>query len=337
VAVWLIALATLVFLMVVIGGITRLTESGLSIVEWRPVSGALPPLSEAAWEAEFAKYRTSPQFRAVNSAMTLADFKTIFWWEYVHRLWGRLIGLAFAIPFAVFLWRGAIPAGYARPLWVVFALGAAQGALGWFMVASGLVDRPSVSQYRLVAHLGLALAIHAALVWLALDLLRLARCGGDAPGRPSDPAAARRAAWLVGLIGLTAASGGFVAGLDAGLAYNTFPLMDGRLVPEGYLTLAPWWANAFENTAAVQFNHRVLAVATVALVLAFALWTAGRPLAPRARIAVGALAAMAVAQAGLGVLTLLHEVPVALGAAHQAGAVVLLTLALWARHALLRG
>ncbi|MGE0715541.1 MAG: COX15/CtaA family protein, partial [Alphaproteobacteria bacterium] len=321
VAIWLFAVAALVFLMTVIGGVTRLTESGLSIVDWRPVTGALPPLTEDAWQAELDKYRQSPQYRLVNRGMTLADFKAIYWWEYIHRLWGRLIGVAFALPFLWFLWRRRIPPGYTPRLLVAFALGGLQGLVGWLMVASGLVDRPSVSQYRLVAHLGLALAIYAYLLWLAFDL-----CRGDRPSPPGT-AGRRLAPALAALAFATILSGGFVAGLDAGMVYNTFPLMDGRLVPEVYGQMSPWWANLFENAAAVQFNHRLLATATLAAVVAGAVVMRRAP-PPASRLAVAA-AAVACVQVSLGIATLLTQVPVSLGALHQAGAVTLLTVLVW--------
>jgi len=325
VAIWLFAVAAAIFLMVVIGGITRLTESGLSIVDWRPVTGILPPLSEAAWTEEFAKYRASPQYLQVNRGMSLAEFQQIFWWEWVHRFWGRMIGLAFALPFLWFLWRGAIPAPARAHLWIAFGLGALQGLVGWLMVASGLVDRPSVSQYRLVAHLGLALAIYAYLLWIALGLWR-----GQAP-TPPGTAGRRLAPALASLLGMTMVSGGFVAGIDAGTVYNTFPTMEGDWIPPVYGQMTPWWANLFENAAAVQFNHRVLAMVTVIAVLTGAGLL--RRASPLVRGLALAAAAAALAQAGLGIATLLLHVPVALGALHQAGAVILLTLLVALAHA----
>jgi len=228
IAAWLFAVCAMVFAMVVLGGVTRLTHSGLSMVQWRPVSGWLPPLGEAEWEQAFARYRHFPEYRELNPDLTLAGFKGIFWLEYVHRLWGRLIGLAFFVPFAVFLLRGWVDRRLAGKLFVLFLLGALQGLLGWYMVRSGLVERPDVSQYRLAAHLGTAFVIYGAMLWVALGLLH-------PPSGPRPRPA--RGAWfayvVVGLVMLTALSGGFVAGLDAGFAYNTFPLMDGELVPAG--------------------------------------------------------------------------------------------------------
>jgi heme a synthase len=327
IALWLIACAAMIFVMVVLGGVTRLTESGLSITEWQPIAGIVPPLNDAAWQAEFARYREIPQFRLVHSWMTLADFKTIFFWEWLHRLWGRLIGFAFALPFLWFLARRRIPSGLAPRLVGILALGGAQGLLGWVMVESGLVDRVEVSQYRLVAHLGLAILLYAAIVWTALDLLR--------PEASAVSAGLRRAAAaIVALVFLTLLAGGFVAGLHAGLVYNTFPLMDGRLVPEGYAQLSPWWRNWFENVAAVQFDHRLLAMTTFAAIVAFAVVAGRHALSRYARRAVAALLGLALLQVALGIATLLLVVPIPLAAAHQAGAVLLLTASLVACHAL---
>ncbi len=266
----------------------------------------------------------------MHSWMTLADFKTIFFWEWLHRLWGRLIGIAFALPFVWFLLRRRVAPALVPRLAGILLLGGLQGALGWFMVKSGLTERVEVSQYRLVAHLGLAVIIYAAILKTALGLL------WPTPERGAGaPAGLRRAAGgLVGLVFLTLLAGGFVAGLNAGLTYNTFPLMDGRFVPEGYLQLSPWWRNLFENVASVQFDHRILAMTTLASVLA--LWGASRQidLPVRSRRAVDALLAVVLLQFGLGVSTLLLAVPVPLGVAHQAGALLLFTAALVAHHSL---
>jgi cytochrome c oxidase assembly protein subunit 15 len=329
VALWLLGCAAMIFLMVVLGGITRLTESGLSITEWNPVTGILPPLSDAAWQAEFAKYREIPQFRAIHSWMTVADFKAIFFWEWLHRLWGRLIGFVFAIPFVWFLWRRRIAPALRPRLFGLLVLGGLQGLLGWVMVESGLSERVEVSQYRLVAHLALAVVIYAAILWTALGLLR-----------PIPAAPVRAPAWLrhsaaaiVALVFVTLLAGGFVAGLRAGFIDNTFPLMDGSFVPPDYLALAPWWRNAFENAAAVQFDHRILAEATGAAILALFLAARRIDLPRRARLALDALLAMAALQLALGIATLLLVVPPALGVAHQAAALLLFTVALVARHA----
>jgi cytochrome c oxidase assembly protein subunit 15 len=329
VAVWLLVCCGMIFVMVVIGGITRLTLSGLSITEWQPVTGILPPLSAAAWAAEFEKYQHIPQYRLLNSGMSLAEFKTIYLWEYVHRLWGRLIGVAFALPFLYFLARRRLPHRLLAPLGGILLLGFAQGALGWYMVESGLADRVEVSQYRLVAHLALALAIYGVTLRIALGLLL------DAP-RASPAAIWRRAAeGVIALVSLTIVAGGFVAGLDAGLVYNSFPLMDGQFVPAGYAQLQPFMRNWFENIAAVQFDHRLLAMTTAAAVLL--LWVVGSRTLPRqARLALHGLLAAAALQFALGVSTLLLVVPIPLAAAHQAGAVLLLTAAIVLRHSLRR-
>ncbi len=351
IAIWLLVCCAMIFAMVVIGGITRLTWSGLSITEWRPVMGAIPPLSAAEWQAEFAKYQQTTQYRLMNGGMGLADFKAIFLWEYVHRLWGRLIGFVYLLPFLYFLIRRQIPARIAWPLAGIFLLGAAQGAVGWWMVKSGLADRIEVSQYRLTAHLALALVIYAATLWTALGLLTpsLPRwpgrgvTGTEVGSLPSPPAAVRWGGgrrWrragegLLLLVCLTIVAGGFVAGLKAGLTYNTFPLMDGRFVPAGYDELAPFARNWFENVAAVQFDHRLLAETTVVAVIA--LWIIGQraALPRRPRLALHLLLAAALLQVSLGIWTLLLVVPVPLGAAHQAGAVLLLTAALVFRHSL---
>jgi cytochrome c oxidase assembly protein subunit 15 len=330
IALWLLACAAMIAVMVMLGGVTRLTESGLSITEWQPITGALPPLSEAAWQEEFAKYQQIPQFQLMHSWMTLQDFKTIFFWEWLHRLWGRLIGVAFAVPFLWFVLRRRVSPALAPRLAGILVLGGLQGALGWFMVKSGLTERVEVSQYRLVAHLGLAVIIYAAILKTALGLL------WPTPLRATGvPSGLRRAAGgLVGLVFLTLLAGGFVAGLNAGLTYNTFPLMDGRFVPEGYLQLAPWWRNLFENVASVQFDHRILAMTTAASVLVLwgASWRVALP--PRSRRGMNALLAAVLLQFGLGVSTLLNAVPLSLGVAHQAGALLLFTAALVAHHSL---
>jgi len=310
-AAWLFACAALVFAMVVVGGVTRLTRSGLSIVEWQPLVGALPPLSEADWQGLFAKYRATPEYRLVNFGIDLEGFKSIFWWEYFHRLLGRLIGVAFLVPFLWFLLLRKLTTPLAWKLAGIFALGAAQGALGWYMVKSGLVDDPRVSHFRLAAHLGLALTIFGAEVWIALQLLF-----------PRRETFSRLALSLPVLIFLTALSGGMVAGLRAGAAYNTFPLMNGHLVPPEILMLEPWWKNFAYNMATVQFVHRGLFwLLTVLIPLAW--WSA------RGAKAANFLLAAFMLQATLGISTLLLGAPVALAAAHQAGAVLLFAAALW--------
>jgi len=311
-----------------IGGVTRLTESGLSITEWKPISGVIPPLGDREWAQEFERYKAIPQYQAIHADMTLAEFKTIFFWEWVHRLWGRLIGVAFLLPFLWFLWKGRLSRSLAPKLAAIFLLGGLQGALGWFMVESGLSERIEVSQYRLVAHLGAALILYLVILWVALDLLQPRPSG--TPGLTLR----RASSGLLVLAFVTALAGGFVAGLRAGLLYNTFPLMNGDLLPPDYAVLAPWYLNPFENPAAAQFDHRVLA--EFAWLFTLALWLASRryDLSRGLRHAFGALALVATIQLALGIATLLLVVPIPLAAAHQAGAVALLTAILVVRHGL---
>jgi len=315
----------MIFVMISIGGITRLTGSGLSIVEWRPLIGLLPPLSDAEWARVFTLYQTSPQYQEVNTGITLAVFKSIFWWEYLHRLWGRLIGVVFFLPFLWFLLRRQLAWSLAPRLVVLFILGGAQGALGWYMVQSGLVDIPEVSQYRLTAHLVLALALYAALLWTALQLRH-----PEPETTPDRRLAGIRALahTTVVLITVTIISGAFVAGTDAGFVFNTFPLMEGRLVPVGYLP-QPWFVSPFEDLATIQFHHRVLAI--VSLGIAIATWWRSRwiVLVPRARRIANGLMITVCLQVALGISTLVLVVPTPLAAAHQAGAVLLLTVTLW--------
>jgi heme a synthase len=335
VVLWLFGCCALIFLMVVVGGITRLTLSGLSITEWEPVTGVIPPLTHAQWLAEFARYKEIPEYRLIHAGMSLGQFKGIYYWEYAHRLLGRFIGLAYALPLAWFWLRGRLPRALRPALLGILLLGFAQGLLGWYMVESGLARRVEVSQYRLVAHLGLALAIYAAILWTALGLT-------GPRSEPSSFAAERHvgAGWrraaeaLIALVGLTIAAGGFMAGIRAGFTYNTFPQMDGRWIPAGYDLLDPFIRNWFENIAAIQFDHRLLALTTAAAVLLF--WAAGlrRPLPSSARIALWALLAAAAAQVALGIATLLLVVPIPLAVTHQAGAVLLLTAAITLRHTL---
>ncbi len=309
---WLFVCAGLVLAMVVMGGVTRLTHSGLSIVEWQPLVGVVPPLSEADWQELFAKYRATPEFKLVNFAIGLEGFKRIFWWEYFHRLLGRLAGVAYLLPFLYFLARRRLDRPLAWKLWGVFALGALQGALGWYMVQSGLVDDPRVSQFRLTAHLGLALLVYSAQLWIALELIS-----------PRREPFSRLALGLPILVFLMALSGGMVAGLRAGYAYNTFPLMNGHIVPPEIFLIEPWWKNFAYNMATVQFVHRALFWALLVLI-PLAWWR------HRSLPAANALLAVFVLQAALGIATLLLGVPVALAAAHQGNAVVFLGASLWA-------
>lgn len=313
VAAWLFACAALAFLVVLIGGVTRLTRSGLSIVEWQPLVGALPPLTQADWEALFAKYRETPEFRQVNFSMTLEGFKRIFWWEYIHRLLARLIGVVFLLPYLYFLVRKNLDRPLAWKLGGIFLLGALQGTVGWYMVKSGLVDDPKVSPVRLTMHLGLALAIFSAELWLAMQVL--------APKQRFDGFAL----FLPVIVFLMALSGGMVAGLRAGYAYNTFPLMNGHIVPPEVMLLEPWWRNFVYNMATVQLVHRAFFWALAVLVLVA--WWRNRESA-----AGNALLLTFAVQASLGIATLLTGVPVGLGSAHQGGAVLVLAAALWYAH-----
>jgi cytochrome c oxidase assembly protein subunit 15 len=325
VAAWLLLCCALVFAMVVVGGVTRLTQSGLSIVEWQPVVGALPPLSDAQWLETFDKYKLTPQYQLINQGMTLSQFKGIFWWEYVHRLLGRLIGVAFFLPLVVFWFRGWLHRGLALQLSGIFVLGGLQGAMGWYMVQSGLVDDPKVSQYRLTAHLAIAFAIYGAMLWTALGLLF----------RPphAAPRSLQRFGWIVTtLIAYMVITGGFVAGTHAGLAYNTFPLMNGHLVPPEIMAMEPWPLNFFANLATVQFDHRLGAWTLAFAVPWFWIRSRGAQLTGAALWAVHALLAALTLQVSLGISTLLLAVPIPLAAAHQAGAILLFTAALLVNH-----
>jgi len=332
IATWLIVCCALVFAMVVLGGVTRLTRSGLSIVEWQPIIGTLPPLTAADWQEHFQKYRQTPEYYKVNPGMSLEGFKGIFWLEYFHRLLGRLIGVAFFAPLLYFLWRRALSPPLGLKLAGIFLLGALQGALGWFMVMSGLVDDPRVSHYRLTAHLALAFAIYAAMLWIALDLLVPVPARAVATARLDR---LRRLAWAVtGLVIAMVVTGGLVAGIRAGYAYNTFPLMNGRWVPPDIFVIEPWYLNFFNNMATVQFDHRLVAW-LLAVAVPWLWYEAGQTQLPaRARLLTHFLLAALALQIALGISTLLLAVPVALAAAHQAGALVVFTAALAVNHAL---
>ncbi|HLI99267.1 MAG TPA: COX15/CtaA family protein [Bradyrhizobium sp.] len=319
---WLTAVAALIAIMVLVGGATRLTESGLSIVEWKPVTGVLPPLDAAQWEDAFDAYKTIPQYRQLNSGMSLEEFKTIFWWEWSHRLLGRVIGAVYLLPFLWLLWRRALGAELRRRLWLIFGLGALQGAVGWWMVASGLSQRAEVSQYRLATHLVLALLIFASIVWT------VRRLGEAAP----SAARSRLKFGAMALLGLTFVQlylGALVAGLRAGKIYNTWPDIDGGFIPSAARLFfdAPWWRNLFENTLTVQFEHRMTAYTLLVLAILHAVDTA----VSRASKAVvdGALwlAGLLALQATLGILTLLNQVPMDLALTHQAVAIAVLVLA----------
>ena len=317
---WLIAMAVLVAIMVLIGGVTRLTGSGLSMVEWRPLMGTLPPLTDAEWSRVYQLYVASPEYDEFNYGMDLAGFKAIFFWEYVHRLWGRLLGLAFVVPFVWLILRRRVPNGFGGRLFLLLLLGGSQGVIGWWMVKSGLTADATVSQYRLAVHLGMALLIFALLLWTAFDI-RYGRAGlprGHAAG-------------TLGIVAITILAGALVAGMDAGLLYNHYPFMGNGLIPVEYGEMGAM--DAFENPAAAQFHHRWIAVLAVLAVITLAFrgrrQAASRGPATLAILLVGA-------QFILGIAVLLNGVPLSLGAMHQTGAVLLLATVLWTAHRMAR-
>jgi len=313
---WLVVVALMIVAMVVVGGATRLTGSGLSITEWQPISGALPPFNEADWQTLFEKYQQSSQYKLQNSGMAISDFKFIFWWEWAHRLLGRTVGLVFFVPLLGFLLTRKIERRHLPRLFGIFVLGGLQGALGWYMVASGLVDRVEVSQYRLSAHLTLATILLAAVVWTTYSISQ----------RHQKPRTLNQWVALVlpALVVLQIAAGAFVAGLNAGQGYNTWPLMDGQFIPNGLLAMDPVWHNFFESAITVQFQHRMLAYVILALVL----WHGARAQTLSALLLVCAV----LGQVCLGILTLLTQVPLGLALAHQLGAMLVLIVALWNLH-----
>jgi cytochrome c oxidase assembly protein subunit 15 len=330
VAAWLLACCALLFAMVVVGGVTRLTHSGLSIVEWQPILGTMPPMNAAQWLETFGKYQLTPEYQKVNQGMSLDAFKSIFWWEYFHRLLGRMIGFVFLLPLLWFWWRGRIDRPLALKFAGIFLLGALQGAMGWYMVKSGLVEDPRVSQYRLTAHLSIALAIYAAMLWAALGLIYPVTRGAVAP-----PASLRRFAWIItAIVAYMVVTGGFVAGIRAGFAYNTFPLMNGHLVPPEIFMLYTCPRNLFNNMPTLKYDHLSGASAPAWLYPRFWLKARRMALSPRARLTGHLLLGMLALQITLGIATLLLLVPIPLAAAHQGGAVLLLTAALLADHAL---
>ena len=325
VARWLLICCALVFAMVVLGGVTRLTGSGLSMADWRPVTGVLPPMTEAAWQQTFELYQQTPEFKLKNSHMDVQAFKSIFWLEYLHRLLGRLIGLAFFAPLVWFLVRGRIPWSQSPRYFLMLLLGGFQGLLGWYMVKSGLVDNPAVSQYRLTAHLMSAFLIFGFMLWTALSLLH-------PPAQRQRHKLFPRSVALTALITVTIVSGGFVAGLKAGKLYNTFPMMGDYWIPPGILALEPVWRNLFDNHATVQFDHRVLAITTFLLIVAYWFGTRGHDVPARVRRGVNALLHTAVLQVALGISTLLLVVPIPLAAGHQAVAMLLFSVAIYVCH-----
>ena len=328
VAFWLFAVAAIVLGMVVLGGLTRLTGSGLSITEWDPIMGTIPPMSDAAWHAAFAKYQQIPQYRLENHGMTLDGFRAIFWWEWTHRLLGRGVGFAFAVPCLLFCFTGAIGRAQWPRMGLLFALGGLQGVVGWWMVMSGLETRVAVSQDRLAIHLGVAIILLGALLWTALEYLR----SSSLP--PSGDAEAPKAlrvggAALVALIYLQMLLGALVAGLHAGLVYNTWPSMDGRLFPENPFSASPWWRSFFDDPGLAQFDHREVAYAVLVVALGLAWHVRRSRPSERAVTASGAVAFLVVTQVVLGVVTLVSQAPLGLAAAHQLTAAALFCAAVW--------
>ncbi len=329
---WLFVIAGLVFTMVVVGGATRLTGSGLSITEWRPILGVLPPMSETAWREAFEKYRHIPEYSQINPGMTLDGFKAIYWWEWTHRLLGRLIGVVFFIPFAIFLARGSIPRAAIPKIAALFVLGGAQGALGWFMVRSGLADRVDVSQYRLAAHLALAIAIGGYAFWLALSLEGPEETERTRPAQSPSLPAKLGAGLLVGLVYLQIVAGAFVAGLKAGHASNTWPLMAGEIIPPGLDVYSPWYVNLFENPLTAQFVHRALAYGIALFAVGFLVFLWNGRQARALRLPMLATTAAVFLQIALGVATIVYGVPLMIALAHQANAILVFALALWTYH-----
>lgn len=334
ISIWLLFTALCVFGMIVLGGLTRLTESGLSIVHWKPFTGTLPPMSVEAWQAEFEEYRTSPQYQQVNFGMTLEEFKGIFWLEYLHRLAGRAIGFVFLLPFLWFAARRQLTRPLTFKLAGLFLLGGMQGVIGWYMVKSGLVDVPSVSPYRLALHLGTAFVLFGSLIWVALGLLR--NEDEVATTTPLPRWVLNAVIALVAVIFVQVLLGALVAGLDAGLAYNTFPLMDGHWVPNGLYVMEPAWRNHFENVTMVQFQHRIGAYVTTAAIVIFVatVWRQAHKFAIGSRLKrhLMLLSAALVVQMALGIMTLLGGVPIMLASKHQAVAALLFAIAIWMWH-----
>ena len=325
---WLISALLLIFLMLIIGGVTRLTRSGLSMVEWHPISGVIPPLTDNAWQEEFEKYQQFPEYQQLNQSMTLSQFKFIFFWEYVHRLIGRLLGIFFIIPFAYLLIKKKLNPPLLKKLLFMFVLGGLQGLYGWYMVKSGLVDNPHVSHYRLAGHLLLAFGLMAYIFWTALTINKKKFIPSTAYNREKLQLVLN---WILAVIFLQIIYGAFTAGLKAGYGWNTFPKMAGEWVPSGLLPLTPWWKNFVEHTFTIQFIHRMLGWILCMLIPGFWRYCKGFELTPQQEKAIDWLLWAILIQFGLGVLTLIMVVPVWLGALHQAGAVVLLMTAVYNR------
>lgn len=329
-ATWLLFCAAVVFLMIMLGGLTRLTGSGLSIVEWEPIMGTIPPLSEADWQELFDKYKASPQYQQVNQGMDLEGFKGIFWLEYLHRVLGRIIGIIFLLPLIYFAIKRQVPKELMPKLVGLFVLGGLQGFLGWYMVKSGLVDVPRVSQYRLTAHLGLAVLIYAAMIWIALSLIFAGR-----PAKSKVGQGFRIYSYSISvLLFFMILSGGLVSGIHAGFAYNTFPLMDGHFFPPGLYGLESAWASAFNDITTVQFNHRIFAYTLFLLITLFLVLGLRAGMKGRARAGTIFMMLFLLIQVSLGISTLILVVPITLAVLHQGGAVLLFTLSLFVSHSL---
>jgi len=311
---WLVVCGILVFCMIIVGGATRLTHSGLSIVEWEPIVGTIPPLNDTDWNQVFDEYKGSPEYQLINFGMSLDEFKVIFWWEYFHRLLGRLIGFVFFVPFLFFLLTRRLNAGLTGRLLGIFALGGLQGGMGWYMVASGLVDEPNVSQYRLTAHLGIAFLIFGAITWTAMSVLYPSKTNLSVPVRSMYKTSVAVSATLF----LMVLSGGFVAGLQAGLIYNTFPLMGNSFIPPNLFVLTPFWTNFFDNMTTVQFDHRIIAYILAIMIPIFWFKLRRRDVSNRTKTLSNLLLGLLALQIVLGITTLIYHVPTVLGVAHQA-------------------
>jgi len=326
VARWLFIVAFTIFLMMILGAVTRLTHSGLSMVDWKPLMGILPPLSDADWAQTFQRYQEFPEYQKINHQMNLEGFKSIYYFEYFHRILGRLIGMMFLLPFIYFWFKGAIRKSHLPQMMLMFILGGLQGVLGWYMVKSGLVNDPHVSQYRLTAHLIAAVIIYSYILWFAFGLIK------DKSLAAINPYSSRLFKYAIGMIVLVVlmiTSGGFVAGTKAGLAYNTFPLMDGKLIPDGLNQLQPFWLNWLENTTSIQFNHRILAYILIILIPLFSMAVRKQGQTKNSQKASTAFVVMLAIQVTLGITTLLYFVPVTIAASHQAGAIILLTISIY--------
>ena len=327
IALWLVCCAVVVLGMILLGGVTRLTDSGLSMVEWRPLMGIIPPLNQADWQQLFLKYQQFPEYQKINMGMTLEEFKVIFMYEYLHRILGRVIGLIFIVPFAYFYFTGNISPQLLPKLLLMLFLGGCQGLMGWYMVKSGLVDVPHVSQYRLTAHLGLAVFIYGLIVWTALALINPPTAQPSGLGKP--------ACIISVLIFLMILTGGLVAGTKAGYAYSTWPLMGDSFIPSGLYDMSPIWLSAFENITTIQFNHRMFAYVIALLVVCFAFYAFKSEVVGKVRTGIFCMLFLLLVQIVLGISTIVFHVPIAVAAAHQVGAVALLTAALFVSHSLI--